>query len=1053
VSPGLSAYSGNGQITFEYQLTPSPLVVRAVDSSGVPLAGAPVVWSIAGGQGDLVAPVAKTDSNGFAMTDFLATAVPATASYATQTITATSTVGSATFTVTALAAGTSAVVNLIAPASGTALAGASGDELTGALKASISVAGGSQDGTPLVGVSVRLADANNPEAAPAAICANASSGEITTDAKGMAGCDLTLAGPPGSYSLAVIAGEQPATVNFKVTINAAATCTYSLSPGSASYGAGGGSGSVNISTSPACAWSASSNAGWVVLTSDADGIGPAFVSFTASTNNGPARTGTIDIAGQILTVSQAATGTSAQLAITTPAPLSDGSTQQYYSATLTANGGAPPYSWSAQGPLPPGLSLNPATGSISGSPLVTGTSAFQVTVTDSAGTTASLSFSITIEGFSGGVPGAYPSVQNTSLPPGMAGVGYLQTLNQMGGCTGALSPDPSFAISTGALPPGLVLREISPRIYAIAGVPGSPGTFPFTLAITDACGRAGHTNFSIAVSTPPVSASFISASPISAQFIVQQFDWASPPDQSIALSSSMPVSYLVSLAPGTGGGNWLSTNGPVAGSAPPTITLHVANYSTLAAGTYTANVVINPSGTGPPLLVPVTLTVTPSAAMMISPASVNVTIAANGGGGASTATQTLSVQAPATMAYSVSATTQSGGAWLSVSKTNGTTDDIFDVLANAASLPAGTYVGTVTISPTSAPRLPTQITVTLVVTTSDEVMPEPGGMTVVYRAGDSMPAAQSVLLGTLGDAPATFSVSADAPWVTVAPNAGSAPATITVAVDPTTLTPGAHYASIVVSTPAAANGQVSIPVTVFVPTPISVILSVQNAASYTSGAVAPGEAVVIYGSYLGEPFLDSGTAANGIQTTNLSSVQVTFNGVAAPILYARTDVVSAMVPFSVVPGNAVALQVSFEDRQSDPFSLSTAPAAPGIFTSGPGQAIAVNVDGSLNGPGHGASPGDVIGIYMTGGGTTSPPSNDGQIAVDTSQALVQQVHAQVNGIDSTVIYAGNAPGLIAGVSLVKVQLPAGLPPSAAASITVSVGGVTTQTGVTVYIAP
>src|SRR6516225_549994 len=77
VSPGLSAYSGNGQITFEYQLTPSPLVVRAIDSNGAPLAGVAVVWSVAGGQGDLVAPVTKTDSNGFAMTDFMAATVPA----------------------------------------------------------------------------------------------------------------------------------------------------------------------------------------------------------------------------------------------------------------------------------------------------------------------------------------------------------------------------------------------------------------------------------------------------------------------------------------------------------------------------------------------------------------------------------------------------------------------------------------------------------------------------------------------------------------------------------------------------------------------------------------------------------------------------------------------------------------------------------------------------------------------------------------------------------------------------------------------------------------
>jgi uncharacterized protein (TIGR03437 family) len=985
------------------------------------------------------------------MTDFMATAVPPAASYATQTITATSTAGSATFTITTLAAGASAVVNLLAPASGIALTGASGDTLSGALKVTVSVAGGPQDGTPLAGVSVRLADADNPEAAPSAICAGASGATILTDATGIAACDISLAGPPGSYSLTVLAGEQPSAVNFNATINRAASCGYSLSPGSVSYGAGGGSGSIYVSTSPACAWNAFSNDGWLVLTSNADGIGPAWVSFTASANNGPAQTGTIDIAGQTFTVSQAAAGTSAQLAITTPAPLPDGSTQQFYSTTLAATGGAPPYSWSAQGALPPGLSLNAATGSISGSPLIAGTSAFQVTVTDSAAATVSLSFSITIEGFNGGLPGAYPSLKNTSLPPGMTGLGYLQTLNPVGGCTGALSPDPSFAISAGTLPPGLAIREISPRTYAIAGVPGSGGTFAFTLAITDACGRSGHLNFSIAVSAAAVSSPFISISPVSAQFTVQQSDTTSPPDQAIALSSSTPVSYFASLAPGTGG-NWLSAAGSVAGAAPSTITLHVANYSTLAAGTYMADVVINPSSAGPPLLVPVTLTVTPSAAVTISPASVNLTVAANGGG-ASTATQTITVQAPAPISYSVSATVQSGGTWLSISKSNGTTDDTFDVLANAASLPPGTYTGTVTVSPTSALGPRRQITVTLVVTTSAEVMPDPAAMTVVYHAGDSMPPAQSVSLGTLGDAAATFSVSADAPWATVAPNQGSAPATITVAVDPTTLSAGAHYASIVISTPAAANGHMSIPVTVFVPTPNPVIQSVQNAAGYTSGPVAPGEAVVIYGSYLGPPFLASGTAVKGIQTTNLDAVQVTFNGTAAPILYARTDVVSAMVPFSVVPGSAVTMQVTFLSRQSDPFSLSAAAAAPGLFTSGSGQAIAVNADGSLNGPGHGASPGDVIGVYMTGGGATSPPSKDGQIAVDTSQVLAQQVHAQVNGIDSTVVYAGNAPGLVAGVSLVKVQVPSGLPRSAAVSITVSVIGVTTQAGVTVYIGP
>ncbi len=599
------------------------------------------------------------------------------------------------------------------------------------------------------------------------------------------------------------------------------------------------------------------------------------------------------------------------------------------------------------------------------------------------------------------------------------------------------------------MPPGLAIREIGPRLYAIAGVPSSAGTFGFTLAITDACGRSGQANLAITVSAA-AGTTAISASPSGAQFTVQQFDTASPPDQSIALSSATPVSYFVSLAPGTSG-NWLSASGSVSGAAPATIKLHVANYSTLAAGTYTAGVVVNLSAGGPPLIVPVTLTITPSAAITVSPASVTLTVAATGSD--KTASQTVSVDAPQAVAYSVSATTQSGGGWLSISKTSGTTTDTFDIDANAGSLPPGTYSGTVTVTPVSAPGPTQSIAVSLVVTTSAEVMPTPGAITVVYRAGDPAPAAQSISLDTLGGDAATFSIAPDAPWVTASPNAGSAPGSVSVTVDPTGLSAGAHYASVVISTPAAANGQMSIPVTLFVPTPNPAVKSVQNAASFASGPVAPGEAVVIYGSHLGPPFLVSGTAANGVQSTTAGGVQVLFNGTPAPILYAREDVVSAIVPFGVASGSSATLQVSVVGLLSNAVTLSTAAAAPGIFTSGSGQAIAVNADGSLNGPGHGAPPGSVIGVYVTGGGATSPASKDGQLSNGASQALAQQVTAQVNGIDSTVVSAGNAPGFPAGVSLVQVQLPASLPASTAVSITVAVGGASTQAGVTVYIGP
>jgi large repetitive protein len=73
-----------------------------------------------------------------------------------------------------------------------------------------------------------------------------------------------------------------------------------------------------------------------------------------------------------------------------------------YSTTLTATGGTPPFTWSvSSGSLPPGLTLDPSTGVISGTPAgPTGISNFTVMVTDSDSpaetATAALSINVTV---------------------------------------------------------------------------------------------------------------------------------------------------------------------------------------------------------------------------------------------------------------------------------------------------------------------------------------------------------------------------------------------------------------------------------------------------------------------------------------------------------------------------------------------------------------------------------------------------------------------------------------------------------------------------------
>ncbi len=87
------------------------------------------------------------------------------------------------------------------------------------------------------------------------------------------------------------------------------TCTYSISPTSASFAAAGGTGSVSVTAGAGCAWTAVSNATFITITSGSSGTGNGTVGFSVAANAGStSRTGTMTIAGQTFTVTQAGTG-------------------------------------------------------------------------------------------------------------------------------------------------------------------------------------------------------------------------------------------------------------------------------------------------------------------------------------------------------------------------------------------------------------------------------------------------------------------------------------------------------------------------------------------------------------------------------------------------------------------------------------------------------------------------------------------------------------------------------------------------------------------------
>ena len=103
----------------------------------------------------------------------------------------------------------------------------------------------------------------------------------------------------------IVLGDQRFTVTQAGA--AAGSCTYTigLTP-EVSIPSPGGSGIVAVSTSPGCGWAASSSVTWVTVISGAIGAGSGSVAFSVATNAGSTRTGTITVAGQRFTVTQAA---------------------------------------------------------------------------------------------------------------------------------------------------------------------------------------------------------------------------------------------------------------------------------------------------------------------------------------------------------------------------------------------------------------------------------------------------------------------------------------------------------------------------------------------------------------------------------------------------------------------------------------------------------------------------------------------------------------------------------------------------------------------------
>ncbi|MEK7833230.1 MAG: Ig domain-containing protein, partial [Acidobacteriota bacterium] len=213
------------------------------------------------------------------------------------------------------------------------------------------------------------------------------------------------------------------------------------------------------------------------------------VSYTVAANTGPARSGTMDIAGTIFTVTQAS-GCPINI---TPANLSAATVGVNYNQQLFQTGGVGAINWTVSvGSLPAGITLS-QTGLLSGMPGVPGTYSFTVQATDSNNCYGEIPYTLSV-----GCQGL--SIAPATLSPGTVGAMYSQTFTLTGG-SGAIN----WTISAGALPFGL---SLDPGSGVLSGVPGAQGASSFTVKATvNATGCLVEASYTLTINCPTITVS------------------------------------------------------------------------------------------------------------------------------------------------------------------------------------------------------------------------------------------------------------------------------------------------------------------------------------------------------------------------------------------------------------------------------------------------------------------------------------------------------------------------------------------------------------------
>jgi uncharacterized protein (TIGR03437 family) len=191
------------------------------------------------------------------------------------------------------------------------------------------------------------------------------------------------------------------------------------------------------------------------------------------------------------------------------------------------------------------------------------------------------------------------------------------------------------------------------------------------------------------------------------------------------------------------------------------------------------------------------------------------------------------------------------------------------------------------------------------------------------------------------------------------------------------------------------------------------VFSVVSAGSNKRGPVAPGQVIDIYGH-------------------DLAQARVSIDGIPAKILSVSGTVAQVVVPDGVAGRRRATVLVEHADGRRETSAVGVEAANPSLFATdrfGKGQAVARLADGTMNSEQNAVAGGEEVVLYATGLGSGLP------------------VSVTVGGHPAELLGVAKVDGR----SELRIRVPAGLEPIAAAAVTVRSGEYASQPGVTIFV--